>query len=318
MRTVRPSTRRALGVQAEREVLQWRETRQLPDRGVEETAQHDQPLCVAQRGDRIVVGRHAPDQRGALNRAFALQRQQGHGPLAREALEGRARQTAFERDLSDPRRLPVVVRDRLARLIGEHAAFGDHREVEALGDAGVDLDAAAVTEALQCRDRRAEAAVQTLRFARAGGQPRRLQRRHDVAVAQHRTEHRHGLVGGADAQFGLAERGPARRLLRHMHLENRLRAGRIPGAEPLEQLHAAERERQRARVARDVELRRAGIEYRHRRLRQRARRVQRQAQAHRTGAYHGKAERRIEGGGVRHAFLPCSHEGSCSGLHYSP
>jgi len=73
-----------------------------------------------------------------------------------------------------------------------------------------------------------------------------------------------------------AERG---RLLRDVHFDDRL--GRLgpPRAEPLEQLHAAEREREGARVARHVLVDLPCIEQRHVRVGQRARRVQGQREA---------------------------------------
>ena len=86
---------------------------------------------------------------------------------ATPALRG-ARRAGLERDRADPGGLAVVVRSASApcgpACVGEHAALGDDREVEALGDAGVDLDAARATffsAATGC----AEAAVQALRLA---------------------------------------------------------------------------------------------------------------------------------------------------------
>jgi len=184
----------------------------------------------------------------------------------------------------------VLRPDRLAHLVRKHPAFGDDGEVEAFGDAGVHLDAA--FQVLQRRHRLAEAAVQPFRFGRLRRHPDLLQRCDDAAVTQHRTKQRHGLVDGADAQAGLTEqaapqRRHRRRLLRHVHLEDRLRLLGAPGAEPFEQLDAAQRQRQRARVARHVLVGRARIEQRDAGFGQRAGGLQRQRQADRAGTDHG-------------------------------
>ena len=65
-----------------------------------------------------------------------------------------------------------------------------------------------------------------------------------------------------------------------------------PGAEALEQLHAAEREGERARIAGDVLVERPRIEQRDCGVGQRVRGVQRQRQTDRAGADHGKFQRR--------------------------
>jgi hypothetical protein len=108
-----------------------------------------------------------------------------------------------------------------------------------------------------------------------------LQRRDQRAIAQHRPKHRHRLVGSADAHLGLAEpcaeQGThRRRLLRHMHLEDRLRRFLPPGAQALQHLHAAQRKRQRARVGRDVLVGGPRVEHGHARLRQRPRGLHRE------------------------------------------
>src|SRR5207248_5688903 len=114
-------------------------------------------------------------------------RQERRRTLPREAFVGHAGPRLGEPHLADPRGLPVVVAQRLARLLGEDAAFGDHRDVEALGDAAVELDA--LRDRLQRADRGAEAAREALRLAGARLHPRLLQRRDDGAVWQHRAEH---------------------------------------------------------------------------------------------------------------------------------
>ena len=144
---------------------------------------------------------------------------------------------------------------------------------------------------------RVEAAVQALRIGALGSEPGRLQRRDDAAVGQHRAEQRHRLVDRADAQRRLAEpaaeqRGRRRRRLRHVDLEDRLGQIGAPGAEALEQLHAAERQRERARVAGDVLVGRARVEQRDARLRQRLRRVEGEREADRAGADHRQIQRR--------------------------
>ena len=101
---------------------------------------------------------------------------------------------------------------------------------------------------LQRGHRRAEARVQPLRLAPPARRSQAaLQRRDDAAVAQHRAEHRHACSRARDAHLGLAEpvgeqRRRRGRLLRHMHLEDRLHPLGRPGAQPLQQLHAAERQ----------------------------------------------------------------------------
>ena len=183
----------------------------------------------------------------------------------------------------------------LASLLGEHAALGDDGEVEALDDAGVDLDAA-VRQVLQCRDRRAEARAQPLRLGARHGQPFALQHGHQLAIGQHRAEHRHRFVGGPDAQLGFVgqagQRQAGRRLLRDVHFADRLRRLGRPAAQTLQQLHAAQRQRQRASVGGHVLVERARVEQRDPSLRQHLRRVQRQRQPDRSGSDHRDVERR--------------------------
>jgi hypothetical protein len=151
-------------------------------------------------------------------------------------------------------------------------------------------------DVLQRRDAGAEAAEQALRLALLRLQPDLLQRRDDPAVAQHRAEHRHGFVDGADRQLGLAEarreRGQQRRcMLGHVHFADRLRVLGTPRAEPLQQLHAAERERERARIGADILVDRTRVEERDLCLGQRARRMQGERQPDRSGADHGQLQR---------------------------
>jgi hypothetical protein len=94
--------------------------------------------------------------------------------MPREALHRQARGSAVQRGRADPGRLAIVARQRLARLLREHAAFGDHGQVEAFGDAGIQLHA--VGQRLQRGHRAAEAAVQALRRLACGVQPGLLQR----------------------------------------------------------------------------------------------------------------------------------------------
>ena len=93
--------------------------------------------------------------------------------------------------------------DRLAHLVREHTAFGDHDQVEALGDAGIDFDT--LRHRLERRHRHAEPTAQSLRFGLLGRQPLLLQRCHDAAIAHHGAEQRHRFVDSADAQLGFAE-----------------------------------------------------------------------------------------------------------------
>ncbi|WP_231497781.1 hypothetical protein [Methylibium sp. T29-B] len=186
------------------------------------------------------------------------------------------------------------MRQCLARLRREHAAFGHHRQVVQLGDAGVDLHTP--RSRLERRDRRAEAGRQPPRLLGHGLEPGGLQRRDDRTVAGHCAELVDAALGRRQQQLGWRQtqhRSQATQqqrglLLRHVHRGNR-RAGRRdarPDAQALELLHAAERERQRARIARHVQVGGPRVEHVHAGLRQRARRVQRQRQPHRTGADH--------------------------------
>ena len=192
--------------------------------------------------------------------------------MAREALVGDAAGArtivAREGRDADPGGLAVVVAQRrpvrggdelVLRRRGEDAALGNDGEVEALccGDPGVDLDPARRLDLLQRRDVAAEAIEEALGRARLRLEPRRLQRRDDGAVAHYRAEHRHRLVDGADRQRRLAEAPrqraeQRRRVLRDVNLGDRLRAFGPPRAEPLQQLDAADRERERARIGADV------------------------------------------------------------------
>ena len=239
-----------------------------------------------------------------------LQRQQRGRAVAREALErdaGAARRRArLERDLADPRGLPVVVAQRAARLgsrrqralrVGEHAALGDDRQVEALGDAGVDLDPA--VDVLQRRDRRVEAAVQALRGSRAlrprarpPAAARRCRRRSAPRRAAAPPRRSRGCA--APARRTSCRAAPSSTAAACDTWTSRIGCAQLgaPGAEPLEQLHAAERQRERARVAGDVLVGRARVEQRDLRARQRARRVEREREADRTGADHREIQRR--------------------------
>ena len=216
------------------------------------------------------------------------------------ARPGRA---AVERGAADPRGLTVVTRQRLARLLREHAAFGDHTQVEALGNAGVEFHA--IVQCLEVTHRGAKTRLQSMRLLLHRLQPGALQRRHQLAVAEHRAEHRHALLCGVDAHLGRAEcaeypqRWQRLQHLRHVHLRNRLcRIGR-PGTQALQQLHTAQRQRQGARVGAHVLRRITLVEQAHARMRQHTRGVQRQRQAYRAGA----DDRDVDGRGI-HALQP--------------
>ena len=197
---------------------------------------------------------------------------------------------------------------RLARLVGEHAALGDHRQVMRLDDAGVDLDA--IRPRHHRADLGAPARGQALRLRRAGGQPRGAQRRDDGAVARHRTELCLAFMFGADQQLGLATRAPAGQrqqveqgglLLRHVHGQDRRGLGGDlrPQAEPGQVLHRALRQRQGAGVGRHVVFGRQGVVDRDLQLRQAALRLQREHQPDRTGADDGQP---LGLGGFRNRF----------------
>ena len=71
-------------------------------------------------------------------------------------------------------RRPALAGDEIAlRRRREHAALGDDGEVEALGDAGVDLDAARRGEVLQRRDGAPKRLTEPLRLARLRLDPAR-------------------------------------------------------------------------------------------------------------------------------------------------
>jgi hypothetical protein len=79
--------------------------------------------------------------------------------------------------------------------------------------------------------------------------PGLLQRVHQRPVAQHRTELRHAQIGRANAHGRLAHQSAQRgRRLRNHHLGDGLGRCRRPGLQALQQLHAAQRQSQRARV----------------------------------------------------------------------
>jgi len=83
-----------------------------------------------------------------------------------------------------------------------------------------------------------------------------------------------------------------------MHLRDGLRHVGRPGAQPLQQLHAAQRQRQRARIAGQVLAGRAGVEQRDARLRQAPGGLQREGQARRPGADHGDVKKTLHGGRI--------------------
>ena len=151
---------------------------------------------------------------------------------------------------------------------------------------------------LQRRHRRAEAAVQALRLGPFCLEPHLLQRRDDAAVAQHRAEQRHRFVDRADAHFGLAE---ARRKKGSSAQPeggccdtwtSRIGCASSGRHAPRRSsnLHAAQRQRERARVARNILGRVARIEQRDARVGQAACRMQRQAKPDRAGADDGERE----------------------------
>jgi hypothetical protein len=143
---------------------------------MEDRVQHRDPLRVVELADRdrrrSARTRPAPPCRPSAAAAPPVR--------AREALErdagAGAAGAASGSNATWPTHggLAVVVAQRRARLqrrqralrVGEDAALGDHREVEALGDAGIDLDLA--VDVLQRRDLRVEAAVQALRIGALG------------------------------------------------------------------------------------------------------------------------------------------------------
>ncbi len=210
----------------------------------------------------------------------------------RETLEGHAGGAVLDRDGADPGGLAIVVHHRLAHLLAEHAAFGHDGQVEGLGHPGVDLDPA--WNGLERRHRGAESRLQTLPVGL--GQPGGLQWRDEVAVAQHRAEHRHRLLGRTQVHGGVPER---RRCLRHLHLEDGRRIGLRPDLKALEQLHAAQRKRQRTGVAQDIPLERARVEQGDLGMGQGARGQQCQGEPDRTGSDHGDANDCARGHRVR-------------------
>jgi hypothetical protein len=219
---------------------------------------------------------------------LGLQRQQRHRPVPGEALVGGARPVVgLQQHVADPGGLAVVVAQGLAGLVGEHAALGDHRQLETLGNAGVQLDTTG--HRLDRRHRLPKAETAARGGGVALGLPGPLQRRHQLAVSQHRAELRHRLVLGLEQQ--LRPDGPAGqrwRRLRHMHLHDGLRHVGRPHAQALQQLHAAQAERDGAWVARHVLARRAGVEQGDLGFGPQARGEQGQRQAHRAGTDDGQ------------------------------
>ena len=325
----------ALGDQTQREVLQRRQAHHGAGGLGQQAVQHADALRVAERCHRVVVAGHAPHQ-GRAGAAVGRggQRQQRQRAIAGEALDRQAGRGADQRGSADPGGLPVVMRDggpepaaarqapgsrrvvagtarrrpgRTPHLVGEDAAFGDHRQVEALGDAGVHLDAT-IGQVAQVGHRPAEAAVQALRRQRLGRLPGALQASHQRAVSQHGAQHGHGLVAGAQVHgVGHAAQAEGGRRLRNHHLGDGLHARGRPGAQPLQQLHAAQRQRQRAGVARHVLVSRPGIEQADLGPRQPLGSQQRQGQPGRAGADDGNPPQRQErdGGQAHH----CSEAG---------
>ena len=122
-------------------------------------------------------------------------------------------------------------------------------------------------QVLQRRDRLAEAAVQARRFgapqppSRPAAAAPRCCRSSAPRRASARPRRRRGCAAGL-AEPVAEQRQRRRRLLRHVHFEDRLRERGRPRAQALEQLHAAERQRERARVAGHVLPGRPRIEQR--------------------------------------------------------
>ena len=175
------------------------------------------------------------------------QGQQGQRSVAGETLISHADRTVIgQNQRTDPGILQIVPADGLARLLGEHTALSDNGQVETLGNAGIDFNASLRRlERLQIFHRGAEATAQSARLKRHKSIPGRLQRRDQLAVADHRAKLRHALLGRAQAHFGFSRGAEqrvsqGRRRLADIHLQNRLCQTWIPNRQALQQLHAAE------------------------------------------------------------------------------
>ncbi len=112
----------------------------------------------------------------------------------------------------------------------------------------------------------------------------------EVHVSQQPPSFGHAEFGGVQPDGGglvpqQGTDGDARRRLRHVHAPDRRRCRGLPRAQAFEQLHAAERQRQRARVGRDIAVDRTGIEDADARRGQAPRRKKGQCQPHRAGAH---------------------------------
>ena len=209
----------------------------------------------------------------------------------------------------------VVVGDGLAGPVGKHAALGHHRQVKAFNDAGIHLHLAAGRalwvgvgrQVAHVHHRLAEAAAQALRLAALGGLPGLLQAGHQGAVAQHRAQHGHRFVAGAQPHRSAApSRAQCGRRLRHQHLGDRLRLCGRPGPQLLQRQHAAQGQGQGARVTRHILVGRPGVEQGDLGPRQQARGLQGQRQAGRAGTDHRQAP----------AGRGCGRR--CSGVHQQP
>jgi hypothetical protein len=137
-----------------------------PARGSrQQGVEHGQALRVASPATgSSALGTHHTSAARAGRRHPAAARQQRQRALAGEALEGQTGRGAGQRGRAHPGRLAGSRASRPSRLVGEDAAFGHHRQVEGLGDAGVHLHARARAHV---GHRAAEAAVQALRLRRA-------------------------------------------------------------------------------------------------------------------------------------------------------
>ncbi len=261
MRTLRPCTRLRSAFSPSAKSFSGAIDTMRPAAARQQRVQHRHALRVVESAHRIVVAIDAPHQRGAAIAGFGqrirAQRQQRQRAVACEAFEGARRRAAVQRDAADPGGLAVVALQRLAHLLAEHAPFGDHRQVETLGDAGIQLHR--VRQRLQRFDT-------AWRSGCAGGSGRRSPRRASRAAAappggRSRAPHRASAPLRRRRECSTSRRvaapaaGPARqprRRLRHVHLHDRLRIGGGPAVQPLQQLHAAHRQRQGARVGADI------------------------------------------------------------------
>ena len=132
------------------------------------------------------------------------------------------------------------------RVLGSAVRRVYDQDGASLKEAGIDFNASLRRlERLQIFHRGAEATAQSARLKRHKSIPGRLQRRDQLAVADHRAKLRHALLGRAQAHFGFSRGAEqrvsqGRRRLADIHLQNRLCQTWIPNRQALQQLHAAE------------------------------------------------------------------------------